>query len=878
MSDDIIKHVGTKRHSGRYPWGSGDEAYQHTSFLAEYETLRKRGLSQTEIASELGMNTTQLRNNITWAGNAKKQLMAEQVKKSIELGMSNVAIGKEQGISEGTVRNIRKQLNDTHQVNQEKNVRDAIIKGVENTGYLDVGVGVELQVQVPRTRFNKIVDKLVLEDGYYVHNIRVKNQNAKEKPITVKVLTKDPDSRNTYMNSEKVRPLDSWSDDRGETISNINPPKPFDINKLKIRYQEEGGEAKDGVIEMRPGVDDLDMGSNHYAQVRIQVGDSKYMKGMAVYGNPKDFPDGIDIIYNSKKPLGTSKEDALKNLKEETDNVFGSTISYQNKSNTLNYVNQEGEWDTWSTDLSSQFLSKQPSKLIKDRLDATHAGLKAELDELSGLTNPVVKQFLIDKYSLSLETRARKLNAKGITGTKSHVILPFPDMNPDEIYAPNYQNGDRVVLVRYPHGGVFELPEVTVNNKNPKAREVMGIAKDAIGIHPSVAKKLSGADFDGDTVWVIPNNDPSRKIKTSRALKELKNFDPMDYKLPKDPNKKKAVTPEEKRLEQKEDKRKEKVKQMEMGKVSNLITDMTIKGAPESDIAAAVRHSMVVIDSVKHNLDYKQSAIDNGISALKSKWQLHINPDTNKKSVGASTLISRSKRLVDDLHKKDKEPEDLGYNPKARTQKKKDIGDLSYNPEKYSSGTDQERLYVDYIKQLKVLKNRADKTSMSTTMPKYRPEAAKVYASEVKSIKAKLDIAKLNAPRERQARILSNKLFFSNYTKDMDKDQIKKLKNRSLARARDTVGARGKEATIKITPSEWKAIQAYAISTNSVKEILKYSDMDLIRSYATPRQATLTSSKVGRAKAMLSNGKTYAEIAQALGVSVATIKKEVDGN
>src|SRR5690606_21658099 len=78
-----------------------------------------------------------------------------------------------------------------------------------------------------------------------------------------------------------------------------------------------------------------------------------------------------------------------------------------------------------------------------------------------------------------------------------------------------------------------------------------------------------------------------------------------------------------------------KQKQSEMGKVSNLITDMTIKGANTNEIARAVRHSMVVIDAEKHNLNYKQSAIDNGISQLKQKYQGGADK-------GASTLISRT--------------------------------------------------------------------------------------------------------------------------------------------------------------------------------------------------------------------------------------------
>ena len=72
-----------------------------------------------------------------------------------------------------------------------------------------------------------------------------------------------------------------------------------------------------------------------------------------------------------------------------------------------------------------------------------------------------------------------------------------------------------------------------------------------------------------------------------------------------------------------------------MGKVSNLITDMTIMGAPNDEIARAVKHSMVVIDAEKHKLDYKASAINNGIPALYKKYQGNAGGS-------AATLISRA--------------------------------------------------------------------------------------------------------------------------------------------------------------------------------------------------------------------------------------------
>ena len=149
---------------------------------------------------------------------------------------------------------------------------------------------------------------------------------------------------------------------------------------------------------------------------------------------------------------------------------------------------------------------------------------------------------------------------------------------------------------------------------------------DAIGINSKTAGILSGADFDGDTVTTIPLSGKV-KITSTRPLDGLKNFDPKDA-YPKRAGMKIMS---------------EKQKQIEMGVTSNLITDMTIKGATDKELARAVRHSMVVIDAVKHELDYKKSEQDNGISALKKKYQRNVDPETGAESHGVSTLLSRAK-------------------------------------------------------------------------------------------------------------------------------------------------------------------------------------------------------------------------------------------
>lgn len=870
---DELLHYGVKRKSGRYPWGSGDDPYQGESgFLSEYKALKAKGLNEMEIASKLNMNTTQLRNNITWATKERREYLQSQVSVLKEAGMSNPMISAKLGISERTVSNYLapKEKVETMQLDS---VTKAIKEGADKTGYLDVGVGVERQLGISRTKFNAAVNKLVEEEGYNIHQVYVKRLDDKSKYTTVKVLTKEGDVKTVMQDSDKIRPMESWSDDHGLTINNLRPPQMIDLNRVKIRYAEDGGADKDGLIELRPGVKDLDLGASRYAQVRIGAGDNLYLKGMAAYSLDK-FPDGVDIIFNTNKGKDVPKEQVLKKMKDDADNPFGTTIKPKGQRGALNIVNEEGDWDTWSTKMSSQFLSKQPIELIKDRLGATQKSLQREYDEINSLTNPIVKKHLMESYISGLDAKASHLKAQGLAGTKSHVLLPVTDLKANEIYAPRYKDGERVVLVRHPHGGTFEIPELVVNNRSSKiAKNMIGPnAPDAVGIHPSVAGKLSGADFDGDTALVIPNN--KGQIKATRSLKELANFEPTMYKVGH-----KTI--------------KEEYKQIQMGIVSNLITDMTIKGASDSELARAVKHSMVVIDAEKHNLDYKQSAKDNGISALRKKYQSNINPDTGKAARSASTIISRSKEKIDisqpdtvralnkdkvdskgKVVKKGLSSSEIATKLKiSEDEVKRYISGGTFRPERYSSGRAAEQPYVDYIKSVQKLKNESTKSYLSIPTPKYSKEAAKVYAPEVKSLNEKLNKALLNAPRERQAQILASNLYYSNVKPDMSKDDKKKLKQRSLSRARTTVGA--ERTLVNITGKEWEAIQAKAISNTKLKQILDNADMDVVKKMATPRPPGLSSAKASQAKSLLDRGYTYAEVAERLGVSTTTISESL---
>jgi hypothetical protein len=478
-------------------------------------------------------------------------------------------------------------------------------------------------------------------------------------------------------------------------------------------------------------------------------------------------------------------------------------------------------------------------------------------------------------------------------GQSTHVIMPVPQMKPTEIYAPNFNNGDRVALVRFPHGGTFEIPELVVNNNQRDAKKLLGTAKDAVGINHKVAERLSGADFDGDTVLVIPNN--HGKIKSSPALEDLKGFD-SKRAYPKYDG---MPTIDGGRWSAAEGKvvypAKGKSKRgtgFEMGMISNLITDMTIKGATDAELARAVKHSMVVIDAEKHVLDYKYSEQKNGIAALRRKYQ--ENPQG-----GASTLISRATSQATINKRKPRSAQNGGpIDPNTGKKVYEDTGEhwvnakgkVKYKTEQIDKlaltddahtlvskqNTKMEQVYADHSNRLKALADEARLATLSVKDIPYSPSAKTAYASEVKTLNSKLNTALLNSPRERSAQILANAIVDEKRKSrpDMDVDELKKIKSQALAEARVRTGA--KKTPVVITTQEWAAIQAGAISPSKLKTILENSDLDTVKQLAMPKQNLLMSpAKANRAKAMADQGYTQAEIASQLGVSVTTLKRSL---
>lgn len=909
-----VDHIKGNPGSGRYPYGSGKHPYQRSGFsYDDYMELVKQGLSEQQIAEYFKMENVQaLRDNRTIALAYKRE---DDVRKATELynnGLGYTAIGKEMGISESSVRSLLQNKAAQETKNAIFSTADALRDSVNDKGVIDIGAGTEQILGVSPTRYKAAIRALE-NAGYQTYNLYSNQLGSQNQQTTIRVLAKPgmtQEEATEYLKQAQigVPVLDIHSQDNGLTFYGIERPKSIDSKRVGIGYDPE----KDGLVEIRRGVEDVSLGKNKYAQIRVAVDDKYYIKGMATYSD--NLPDGVDILVNTKKPAGTplkgedSEHSVLKELKKKNDgsidwdNPFGAAIKMRNgvtvgqrhykdedgndQLSVINIINEEGDWSGWKKTLSSQMLSKQSQSLIKEQLDISIKAKQQEFDEINAIQNPTVKKRLLYSFADECDSAAADLSAAAMPRQSSHVIIPVKSLKDNEIYAPNYRNGEKVILIRYPHAGTFEIPELIVNNNNTEARRMLGSkAQDAVGITMKTAMKLSGADFDGDTVLVIPNNNNKISVNNSAKFKELNNFDTGIYynaKLPKMPD---------------------KVKQQYMGITTNLIADMTLKGAPAEDLIPAVKYSMVVIDAQKHSLDYKKAYEDYNIAKLNEKYR-------GNAKAGASTIVTRAgaEMYVDQRRpKRSNKEEGIVNGIDIKTGKKvyEPTGKTRWSPKRDKEGNvigwkevkkqdkiekmyavddafelvgnpddPKERLYANFANTMKKLANNSRLIAVNTDNLKRNPDSVKMYAKEVAELNDALKSVKANKYLERQAQILGNKRYYAakrdgNYSRD----QLKRLQNECIAGARLSIGA--KKPTIDITPKQWAAIDAGAISSSLLTEIINNTSLDTIRNYTMPRRTqrslvSYTDECLIRSMAARP-GVTQAEIADAMGLSASTI-------
>lgn len=663
-NEQSLLHYGMPRRSGRYPYGSGENPFQHgRDFLGRIDEMKKSGFTYTDedgvtwtgekaIYKSMGLTSTEYRRQVSWANYEKRCLDVATAKSLKEDGLGATEIGRKMGLPESTVRSLLEPKSEDR-MNQCMETVNFLRKQLEEKGMIDVGAGVELELGITRTRLDTALDYLAKAEGCPVYGGGVPQPTNSGQQSNQKVLCLPGTKNSEIYEYGRVKTITDYvSDDSGDTYHRkFTYPESLDSKRLLIRYNEEGGLERDGIIELRRGVEDLSLGESRYSQVRIMVDGTHYLKGVAVYSD--NMPDGVDVIFNTNKTKGTPQEKVLKAIKNDPDNPFGSLIkdadqggqywytdskTGEKKLGLINKRADQGDWNEWADALPSQFLAKQSLTMAKKQLGLAKADKVAEYDELCSLQNPTIKKHLLEKFADNCDSAAVHLKAAALPGQKYHVIIPVNTLNDNEIYAPGYATGTKLALVRYPHGGTFEIPILTVNNSNVLGKKIIGSdSMDAVGINHKIADQLSGADFDGDAVMCIPTHDSKNlvKIQNKRPLKDLEGFDPKveyggtekggkyyrngyEYPIMKDTQK-------------------------QMGVISNLITDMTLAGASDAKLARAVKHSMVVIDAEKHKLDYKSSEIDNNIAALKKEFQRTVDENGNVKIGGASTLLSRAK-------------------------------------------------------------------------------------------------------------------------------------------------------------------------------------------------------------------------------------------
>ena len=710
--NDYLMHVGVAhdeeppgRGSGRYPYGSGNRPHQHDWDLkARYEKLRSfidpetgKPYTEKEIAAQMGYTKEE------WDKEKKEWVQGGHIAKlraEKEIATANVnsdkyeevmwyynhidpktgkpytraEVARLMGINESSVRSIENTKTSAAD-NQLFRAANELKSISEEKGFIDISKGAELSLGVSPDRLNTVVEVLKKE-GYTVQNISIPQATNPNRLTTMSVLCPPGMEGEAFKHRFEVKSIEDISGiDNVATLKGWQDPVKVDLNRVKILYDEDGGTAKDGMIEIRakldsqgnpiPACEDLSLGNARYGQVRIAVdcGEEgiRYIKGMAVY-NP-DLPKGMDIRVNSNKSKEDGVKKALKDYESDSPNPFGASVvqtyvrdkdgkifidpsTGKPKLSAIQFVGTptdddhdmhvEGSWGNWNRNLPAQFLAKQSLPLVQQQLKLKTLNVESEYKDILSLTNPTVKKKMLLDFADQCDAAAVDLKAAPLPGQGVHVILQSNTLKDNEIFAPNYANGTVVALVRFPHTGPFEIPVCTVNNHDKESINQIGKnAKDAVCVSSNTASKLSGADFDGDTAIVIPMTrknsqggfDKFVNIKATDQLPGMQNFNPT------------AEYGEKKFQGVKYHKMTEQEKGREMGVVSNLITDMYAKGCEDPDhLARAVKYSMVVIDAEKHNLNYKQAAKDYRIDELKDIYQK--NPDG---SHGASSLISRSK-------------------------------------------------------------------------------------------------------------------------------------------------------------------------------------------------------------------------------------------
>lgn len=441
VAEDILIHYGMPRRSGRYPWGSGDDPYQHNrNFLGRIEELKKTGWTETpeNIKTEFGLTTSQYRIEKAICTDELRMLNVARAKSLKEDGLGATEIGRKMGVRESTVRSWLNKDSENNMLAAKKTaefLKERVKAVMDDGGMIDVGSGVATTLNISKEKLDQAL-YLLQREGYEVFGGRMPQPTNPGQYTTLKVLCPPDTPYKINSKGEKVSSaiyeFDKIHDvkeyitrDGGDSFEKkFNYPTSMDSKRLSIRYKEDGGADMDGLVELRRGVQDLSLGESRYSQVRILVDGDRYIKGMAVYSD--DLPKGVDVRFNTNKTKDTPMRDVLKPIKDDPDNPFGSAIkdaeqggqywytdkkTGEKKLGLINKRADEGDWSKWKDSLPSQFLAKQSLSMAQKQLDLAKEDKLAEYKAISELNNPTVKKHLLAKFADNCDSAAVNLKA-----------------------------------------------------------------------------------------------------------------------------------------------------------------------------------------------------------------------------------------------------------------------------------------------------------------------------------------------------------------------------------------------------------------------------------------------------------------------------------
>ena len=280
-----LTHYGMPRRSGRYPWGSGEDPYQHSiDFLGRVEEMRKNKFTYTDkdgktwtgdnaIAKSMGLTSSEFRIELSLCNSERRMKQVARAQSLRDDGLGYTEIGRLMGVRESTVRSWLEEKAAAKMV-EARLTADFIQDQVDKYGMVDVGKGAAAELRISNERMKEAL--YILENnGYPVYGGGIPNVTNPGKQLNQTVVCKPGTKANEIYDFSKVHALNEdryITRDGGETfVKKFQYPASMDSKRMMIRYNEEGGLEKDGIVEIRRNVPDLSLGESRYAQVRILV-------------------------------------------------------------------------------------------------------------------------------------------------------------------------------------------------------------------------------------------------------------------------------------------------------------------------------------------------------------------------------------------------------------------------------------------------------------------------------------------------------------------------------------------------------------------------------------------------------------------------------